>query len=740
MAKLAALLRQSVVPFGFALVGLIWIATQTLINQQRESVHAQILSNAGNLTVILDREVVHTINDLDRILMFLRWTHDHSSLLDWPSIVTEKYTVDSEAVQIAVTDAKGVMLTSSALPHPTNPIDLSDREHFQAQLHSTRDDLFISKPLIGRASGKASVQFSRRLTDATGAFAGIIVISLDPSLLTRAYSDVSLGPGHGLALVGDDGVLRSGAGVYEDLLGKQLPGSEKLAQFFRQDAGSTVAIDSDDAVEVVRAVEGYPLNVVVTLPGIAANTLYANSARNYRLSAAVVSILVMLATIGAALRRHRYERRILRMAKFDTLTDLPNRAQINDRLDAIVRLPVDERNFALHIVDLDEFKMVNDSYGHLKGDALLKVVASRLSAVTTHGEIVARLGGDEFAVIQPVTDFEGDARSLALRLIACLSAPCRIGEIEMNVAASIGFASARSDGDSASELLQAADLALYAAKTGDRGGFCRYDEGMMRQMRNRVAVEFGLRRAIERGEFELHYQPIISLLTNRPVGFEALVRWNHPQRGLLGPDEFISIAEETGLIVPIGEWVIRKACEDVAQLCGDLRVAVNCSPRQFAGAGILGAVRSALAASGLPAERLEIEITESMLRKEEQQVSRQLGELRSLGSRISMDDFGTGYSALSYLQRYPIDKIKIDRSFIASIVEQPERQALVKAIIELATAYNILTIAEGVESVEQLQIVRKLGGFEAQGYLFSMPKPIGAFAAATGGKSGSLAA
>jgi len=281
---------------------------------------------------------------------------------------------------------------------------------------------------------------------------------------------------------------------------------------------------------------------------------------------------------------------------------------------------------------------------------------------------------------------------------------------------------------------------LYAAKTADRGGFCRYDEGMMRQMRNRVAVEFGLRRAIERGEFELHYQPIISLLTNRAVGFEALIRWNHPERGLLGPDEFISIAEETGLIVPIGEWVIRKACEDVAQLCGDLRVAVNCSPRQFAGAGILGAVRSALAASGLPAERLEIEITESMLMKEDQQVSRQLGELRSLGSRISMDDFGTGYSALSYLQRYPIDKIKIDRSFIASIVEQPERQALVKAIIELATAYNIPTIAEGVESVEQLQIVRTLGGFEAQGYLFSMPKPIGAFAAATGGKSGSLAA
>ncbi len=740
MAKLTALLRQSVVPFGFALVGMIWLATQTLINQQRESVHADILADARNLTVILDREVAHTIHDLDRILMFLRWTHDHNSLLDWPSIVTENYTVDSEAVQIAVIDSKGVMLTSSAMPHPTSQIDLGDREHFQAQLHSTSDNLFISKPLIGRASGKASVQVSRRLTDATGAFAGIIVISLDPALLMRAYSDVSLGPGYGLALIGDDGVLRSGAGVFEDLLGKQFPGSEKLAQFFQLDTGSTVAIDSDDAVEVVRAVEGFPLNVVVTLPGIAANALYASSANNYRLSAAAVSFLVLLATAGAALRRHRYERRILHMAKFDALTDLPNRAQINDRLDAIISLPADRRNFALHIVDLDEFKMVNDTYGHLNGDALLKVVAKRLSAVITHGEIVARLGGDEFAVIQPVADFDGDANALARRMIACLSGPCRIGEIEMNIAASVGFASARCDGNSASELLQAADLALYAAKTSDRGGFRRYDEGMMRQMRDRVAVEFGLRRAIERGEFELHYQPIVSLLTNRAVGFEALVRWNHPERGLLGPGEFISVAEETGLIVPIGEWVIRKACEDVARLGGDMRVAVNCSPRQFAGPGVLAAVRGALAGSGLPADRLEIEITESMLLKEDHQVSRQLSELRSLGARISMDDFGTGYSALSYLQRYPIDKIKIDRSFIASIVEQPERQALVKAIIDLATAFNIHTIAEGVECEEQLQIVRKLGSFEAQGYLFSTPKPIGEFVAVAGGKSASVAA
>ena len=738
-SKLAAPLRQPIVAFGLTLAALIWIGSETLINLQRESVHADILGDARNLSIILDREVVHTIEDLDRILMFLRWTHDHNERLDWSSIVTEKYTVDSEAVQIAVTDAKGVMLASSAMPHPTQKVDLSDREHFRVQLNSTRDDLFISKPLTGRASGKPSVQFSRRLTDAKGAFAGVIVISLDPAMLMRAYSHVDLGVGYGLALIGDDGVLRSGAGVYEDLLGRQFPGSENLAQFFQLDTGSTVAIDRDDAVEVVRAVEGFPLNVVVKLPGIAANGLFASSAENYRLIAAAVSILALLATAGAALRRHRYERRILHMAKYDALTNLPNRTQIRDHLDAIVRLPADKRNFALHIVDLDGFKMVNDTYGHLKGDELLKLVAQRLSAVAD-AEIVGRLGGDEFVVIQPIADFDGDARSLAQKMIARLSEPCRIGDIDASVTASVGIASARYDGNSASELLQAADLALYAAKTMGRRGFCRYDESMMRQMRNRVAVEAGLRRAIERGEFELHYQPIISLLADRIVAFEALVRWNHPERGLIGPGEFISVAEETGMIVAIGEWVMRKACQDVARLGGDLRVAVNCSPRQFAGPGIVAAVRSALADSGLSPDRLEIEITESMLLKEDQQVSRQLTELRSLGSRISMDDFGTGYSSLSYLQRYPIDRIKIDRSFIASIAEQPQTQAVVRAIIDLATAFNIHTIAEGVETDEQLQMLRRLGGFEVQGYLFSRPKPIEEFLAETGGRGASLAA
>jgi len=733
-------LRQPVVIFGIALVTLVWISTEALIDQQRKSIHEAIIADARNLTVVLDREVVHTINDLDRILLFIRSTRDRNPQLDWQSIITDKYNVDSQTVQIAVIDADGIMVTSSALLHPEKLIDLHDREHFVAQRDSKTDALFISKPMVGRASGKLSVQFSRKLLDANGAFAGVIVVSLDAEMLTRAYSGVNLGAGNGLALIGDDGVARSGTGIFADVVGKTFPGSDDLAEFFAKDVGSKLAIDRDDIVEVLKCVEGYPLNVVVALPGIAANGLLASNTNTYRWSAAAASFLVLLATVSAWLRRYRYERRMLRMAKFDSLTNLPNRAHLQDELEAVFTVPSEKRNFALHVVDLDGFKFINDTYGHLTGDELLKIVADRLTAIANRGEFVARLGGDEFAIVQPVKNFAKDATLLAERVISGLSAPCRIGGVEATVGASVGFASARNDGRSAYELLQAADLALYAVKTSGRRASRCYDPDMTLQMRKRVATECGLRRAVEFGEFVVFYQPIVNAATNRTVGYEALVRWNHPERGVVGPDEFISVAEETGLIVPLGEWVFHRACKEVARLGGDLRVAVNCSPRQFAGDGIVDVVRSALAASGLRPDRLEIEITESMLIKEDQSVVRQLNELRAMGCGISLDDFGTGYSSLSYLARYPIDKIKIDRAFIASVADRRRTQAVVRAIVDLATAFGMETIAEGVEDEEQLQILRRLGCVEVQGYLFARPKPIAEFGKLTPVHSASRAA
>ena len=294
--------------------------------------------------------------------------------------------------------------------------------------------------------------------------------------------------------------------------------------------------------------------------------------------------------------------------------------------------------------------------------------------------------------------------------------------------ASVGYADLRVNGSTASELMQAADLALYEAKSSGRGAARAYNPDLLCQMRERTALETGLRRAIENEEFVLYYQPIVSAANGTTVGLEALVRWNHPERGLVPPNDFIGMAEETGLIIPIGAWVLRQACQDIARLSTDLRVAVNCSVKQFNGAGIVGAVRDALDRSGLAPDRLEIEITESMLINETQSVSRQLAELREIGCHISLDDFGTGYSSLSYLARYPIDKIKIDRAFISTLGRSRQAQAVVKAIVQLAQAFSMETVAEGVEDDEQRSILREIGCYEMQGYFFDRPKPMGKIA------------
>jgi diguanylate cyclase (GGDEF)-like protein len=420
--------------------------------------------------------------------------------------------------------------------------------------------------------------------------------------------------------------------------------------------------------------------------------------------------------------RRQAEKKIAHMARHDALTDLPNRVLLRDRLaQALDELPEGERLAVLYL-DLDHFKSVNDTLGHQIGDELLKVVADRLRASVREVDTVARVGGDEFAIIQMGVERPNDTAMLARRICEAVKKPFDLHGHAAIADTSIGIALAPGDGNDPVELLKNADMALYRAKADGRGTYRFFEPEMDARMKSRRSLELSLRKALTNGEFELHYQPLVSLEDRRITCCEALLRWGHPERGLVAPAEFIPIAEEIGLIVPLGEWVLRRACADAMLWPGETKVAVNLSPIQVMNQNLVTVVTSALAEAGLPASRLEIEITESVLMQNSEATLATLHRLRELGVSISMDDFGTGYSSLSYLRSFPFDKIKIDRCFISGLAAGDDSVAIVLAIAGLAKNLGMITTAEGVETRQQLQQVKALGCSEMQGFLFSPPR------------------
>jgi diguanylate cyclase (GGDEF)-like protein len=433
--------------------------------------------------------------------------------------------------------------------------------------------------------------------------------------------------------------------------------------------------------------------------------------------------------------RRSAEAHALELAMHDPLTGLPNRQLFHDRLVmALTDMPVtadgdsagDQAKLAVMLVDLDRFKAVNDTLGHPVGDRLLRLVSKRLLAVLHPRDEVARLGGDEFALLISPAPGEGDFIQLATRIVDVLGRPYLIDGHLVNIGASIGVALAPRDGREHSQLLRSADLALHHAKKAGRGTFSVFEPELDARALARRSLEIDLRRALVLREFELYYQPQIDLETGRVVGFEALLRWRHPERGLVSPADFIPLAEEIGLIVPIGEWAMREACRAATRWPSGISVAVNVSPDQFADtARPVNMVAKSLAASGLPGSRLEIEITESALLGNEENVLAVLRRLRSMDVRIAMDDFGTGYSSLSQLHSFPFNKIKIDRSFVTDREDVAGQNAIIRAIIALGTSLGMSTIAEGVETVEQLARIRAQGCSLVQGYLMGRPVPEG---------------
>jgi diguanylate cyclase (GGDEF)-like protein len=426
--------------------------------------------------------------------------------------------------------------------------------------------------------------------------------------------------------------------------------------------------------------------------------------------------------LSLVIEKSRIFERIHHAAHYDALTDLPNRSLFFETLHARLSESAEERGVAVHYLDLDHFKHVNDTLGHPVGDRLLRNVSRRLTHCVGERGMIARLGGDEFAVIQFPLRSRDEASALASDISRAIHPSFRLDGQQVEIGVSIGIAASTGDGENAEELMKMADIALYEVKKNGRGSFRFFERQMDERFRERIVLEHALRRAMSNQELELHYQPIVALDGARVVACEALARWRHPERGMVSPTVFIPVAEHAGLIGELGEWVLRTACAEAATWPGDVRVAVNVSARQFENPGFASVVQEALEASGLPADRLEIELTESTFLHTSEANLSILKEISDLGVTLALDDFGTGFSSLSYLHRFRFSRVKIDRSFISNLPESGESTAIVRAVAQLARSLDMLVTAEGVETEEQLRHVRRLGCSEMQGYLLTAPR------------------
>lgn len=849
--------RRSSAIFGVIILIILWLGVFLKYAEDVQGDLRDAERTNRNYAMVFEENVLRTIGEVDNTLLYLRRNVEtEQGTTDYNTIIRSTDIFSDIIVQVAIIDAHGILRASNVGPNPTKEIDLGDRTHFKAHLHNDSDFLYISKPLIGRVSGRWSIQLSRRFSNADGTLGGVVVASLDPQHFTNFYDKVDLASSGSIALIGDDGVVRSAGGQSSDLKMGQNLRDTKL--FARMQGGSNSVFEEPDTVTgqtrlfALRKVNGEPLWVSVSLDK---SEVIAGSIANLRMDCIIAALLTLIviaameqifrseaaarqkskqleltlesmsqgimlvtkdltipiinkrcgellklppefianpprfdqlseyrktqppAIAGEAVppgcdsvspfapshrpidewtmpdgtvlevrsghlpdgglvqtftditKRVHAEAHIARLASEDSLTGLLNRRGFRSALqeirgqDGAGPAAPGRAEYAVLFLDLDRFKVINDTLGHRVGDLLLQETALRLQRSLQAPDVLARLGGDEFAVIARSAKTRSALDRLAHRLIETIRQPFELAGHQVRTTISIGVAVSPTDGEDADDLVVAADLALYAAKEHNRDSYEFYHPAMTKELLNRRQIETDLREAIERDQLELWYQPIVSLDDDSVVGFEALARWNHPTKGLIPPSDFIPVAEDTGMMTRLGEWALARACGSIAQLPGQVSLAVNLSPVQFAAPDLVEVVQRALTASGLAPQRLELEITERLLLDNNERVVSILRRLRQLGIRIALDDFGTGHSGLSYLRKFPLDKIKIDRSFVTDMATRSDQLAIIQAVLGIARALGMTVTAEGVETTIQKDFLKALGCDNAQGFLFGKPVP-----------------
>lgn len=801
-----------------------------MANQHANALIAAV-RDTTNLAYAFEENTQRAIAGADQVLLSLRasYTREKSGfdLGDW---VKRESAPDWLTAQIAIIGPDGMSVASTASKIPVN---VADREHFVVQRDSDGDELFISRPVIGRSSGRWTVQLTRKIKLEDGGFGGMVVLSIDCYQLSAFYQSLNLQQGF-IDLIGLDGVVRARGPVEADMIGHQMTGIPDTV--LAEKGGSLrVPYGHDELTISFRRLKNYPLVVLVSFndkailadfrrtrgvmscSGVAATILVLligavwirqrkrsmRSQRSLQVTLASMSQGLVMIDAGRRVRvvngraldllglpqdmvahlgegrsklchdaersllealsnihdtrvrpidgtsfpvlersisaipaggevqtitdvtaRHLADQRIRHMALHDHLTGLGNRIFFSEEADHLLGLAAtDGHRYAVLCMDLNGFKKVNDTHGHEGGDDLLIKVAHCLTAATRPDDIVTRIGGDEFAILSRLGSDEAShsGAAIAQQICAALEAPFMIGTQQTKIGASIGVAEYPQDGLGRTDLLRNADLALYVAKADRQSPVRQFEPGMAEVARNKQRLEEELRAAIGTDQLFLEFQPQFRTSSLAVVGFEALVRWNHPTRGRLGPNAFIPLAEETGLIVPLGRQVLEQACRVALCWPANVHIAVNLSPVQFRDPEIIQTVETVLASTGLPASRLELEVTEGVLIADEQQALRTLGELRELGVTLALDDFGTGYASLSYLRKFPFEQIKLDRSFVQAQVLEERSRHILRAVLSLSRSLHLSVVAEGVETRTQLHLLRQQGCHAVQGFLVGRP-------------------